>query len=640
MGAKTMTIQELVRVPESGPEERLAFTPGVNVIVGPPNTGKTKWLAMLDYLLGDRDKPENAFGSDLVEKYRSARATLKVGDRSIQIERRWKEPGLLTKVLVDGQTVSVDDFSVYMLQSLNVPVLHYPQGNPYGDRAWKMLGFRSLYRHIYRRQDSWGDIADRQPDSEQYACLMLFQGLGQRLFSEEYGDLVKKQKEIMRLQGAREGFVQMLQQVSKEIVRQEGLSVALTPESLSWAISRVKAKIEKAQQDRGALLQSLLDTTVATDPSQEMASRERFERLSEDLTELRRQREESELRHSRTKDRLAEMHKYRQTVEEELARVKRANAGGAAFAGLRVTHCPACDQAVGHENSDTDICYVCRQLLPRRPTNDGEMQQRLKFELEQLQGELQEADELIEKLSSDLTRERSVLDGIGERITAIRTMLRPFQHAAATVLPPDMALLDVETGRLQEELAQLERVLRALGRRERVSRQIGEIEKDAARLEADVARQKAGLNYEKAADQLADGMNTYLNEINQLRPGSWPSAEVRVRFIERRFYITVGGDHWRSKLGGTLRLYFLFAYHYALLRLTTSVDCYYPGVALLDILAEIEGVSVADKENFVLEPFINLLKADGMEGSQVIASGAAFEDLGAAKRIELTKVWV
>jgi hypothetical protein len=48
---------------------------------------------------------------------------------------------------------------------------------------------------------------------------------------------------------------------------------------------------------------------------------------------------------------------------------------------------------------------------------------------------------------------------------------------------------------------------------------------------------------------------------------------------------------------------------------------------------------VDDKENFVVEPFIELTGSEGMEGTQFIAAGSAFENLKGANRIELKKVW-
>ena len=73
---RTLIVAELLRTPDNGPEDRLILTPGVNVLVGPPNAGKTKWLQMLDYLLGNDDNPVDAFGDDLATKYYSVAARL------------------------------------------------------------------------------------------------------------------------------------------------------------------------------------------------------------------------------------------------------------------------------------------------------------------------------------------------------------------------------------------------------------------------------------------------------------------------------------------------------------------------------------------------------------------------------------
>ena len=87
-------------------------------------------------------------------------------------------------------------------------------------------------------------------------------------------------------------------------------------------------------------------------------------------------------------------------------------------------------------------------------------------------------------------------------------------------------------------------------------------------------------------------------------------------------------------------LYFLLAYHYGLMSLTSVPECRYPGFVMLDFPAEmIDGSSVADKENFVLEPFIRLLNQDGMEGMQLIAAGSAFEGIEEVNRIELREIW-
>ena len=152
---RTFSVVELVRTPEHGTEDRLCFEPGVNVIVGMPNTGKSKWLQMLNYLLVSEDTPADAFGEDIAAKYTSLKATLTVAGEVLEIERRWGGSDPKNRVYVNGDKSTVKEFLLLLHERLGIPVLHYPQGNPLAPRAWPELGWRSLYRHIYRRQSFW-----------------------------------------------------------------------------------------------------------------------------------------------------------------------------------------------------------------------------------------------------------------------------------------------------------------------------------------------------------------------------------------------------------------------------------------------------------------------------------------------------
>jgi hypothetical protein len=139
---------------------------------------------------------------------------------------------------------------------------------------------------------------------------------------------------------------------------------------------------------------------------------------------------------------------------------------------------------------------------------------------------------------------------------------------------------------------------------------------------------------------MSDGMNTYLNMIKVINPKSWTQEEVTFRLGKNDFSAKVRTGNWKSKLGGTLTLYFLIAYHYALINLTSLPSCNYPGLVLLDFPAELEDASsVADKENFVIEPFVSLLGQPNMEATQLIAAGSSFENLEGAHRIEFRKIW-
>jgi len=139
---------------------------------------------------------------------------------------------------------------------------------------------------------------------------------------------------------------------------------------------------------------------------------------------------------------------------------------------------------------------------------------------------------------------------------------------------------------------------------------------------------------------LSNGMTTYLNELESFGNKIWSMERVNVILKERSFTFSVGGEEWTSKLGGTLTLYFLMAYHYALLSLTKEEGCHYPGLVILDLPPTMEdNTTVKDKENFILEPFVHLTNSAKLNGTQVIATGAAFEDLQGINRIDLDKVW-
>ena len=98
----------------------------------------------------------------------------------------------------------------------------------------------------------------------------------------------------------------------------------------------------------------------------------------------------------------------------------------------------------------------------------------------------------------------------------------------------------------------------------------------------------------------------YLHAIDRLKPGIWPHNDVSLDISANSFRFKVGSKKWQAALGGTDSLYFLMAYHYGLLTLSAQAQCHYPGLAILDMPAEFAGELIEDKENFIVQPFIEL----------------------------------
>jgi hypothetical protein len=519
--------------------------------------------------------------------------------------------------------------------------LHFPSGNPYSERTWPELSWRSMLRHIYRQQRFWSDIADRQPESEQHAVLMLFLGLAEHMFSEQHGELVEKRKLVFKLQGAKDQFTKIMDTISKEVVDDDSLRAGLTADSIDLAVARLHESAAQAQKKRTQVLEDLRETSAinqATGASQ-MGQIE-TDRIGEAWQRLQVERDENGICLAKVENRLKEIQAYRGTINSELSRLNRVRGAGRVLSDLRITHCPACDQPVSDEASDPEHCFLCSQTLNHQRDEAAASEQRLQFEIRQLQAELAECDELIKSLIAEQQTRQQTQRRVIESIDRLASQLAPVRQASASILPPDISVLDMETGRLEEKARQVGRLKTALELRDRFAQEIDDLQHEVAVLEEAVKRHDQALNFEQKGDLIADGMNTYLNELAVASRQPWTQGRVDVRLKERDFTLTVDGGNWAGKLGGTLTYYFLFAYHYALLGLTPREGTHYPGLTILDLPATLEdGSSVADKENYVLEPFVRLVQRSDLQLAQVIAAGTAFQGLQGAHRIDLTRVW-
>ena len=627
-----MVINEVSRSVGGEWRNHLVFEPGVNVIVGERNTGKTKWMETIDYLMGDEISAEQRATDDIFAKYDSARMVVIVNNTKMEVERRWRQEGVISKVYVNGEAISLKDYRTLLMDMLKIPIVHYPQGDPYGPRTWPELGWRSLFRHIYRRQRFWSEIADKQPESEQHACLMQFLGVAEKLFSQDFGNLVRQQKRISELETQRDQFMSMLQEIARELVDAKELGVALTPQSIDSAIARLRSESDRLQAERAELLRSLRESAIKP----RGASRSVTEELTDGLVRLQKGEEAVLSALEKTRTRLDEVQEFRRLILEEKSRMERAQAGGEVLTNLKITHCPACDQELQPAPPENNKCYLCEQDI----SDISMSNKRLEFELEQLEVQQSEADDMVKALLDETDRLRGERDRLADERTRLEQALVPVRAATAAILPPEVAVYDVETGRAQEKVRQLERIRTSLGKRELLSEEIKRIQHEVGTLEAKVAEKTSQIDFADRSDAFADGMNTYLNRMTEAEPGAWIQKAVDVIFSERSFAFKVGPSTWSTKLGGTLTLYFLLSYHYALLTLTKHASYNYPGLALIDLPAEmLDGSSVADKENFVMIPFVKLLADEAMKGSQLIAAGSAFEGLNGAHRIELTEVW-
>lgn len=634
-GYSFCSVGRLQRRLSSGNVEEIKFDLGVNILVGPPNTGKTKWLQTLDFLLGDAgDNPfEGSEETGLAEKYEAASVDLRLGEESFWIERRWREAGAKTKVFVDDESMSAREFQQWLMEKLSIPLLHFPKGNPMSGQTWPELSFRMLLRHMYRQQRFWGDLADKQPEGELHACLMQFLGLAERIFTSEYGELVSLKLHAERLKASHEHYGTALEALADGILSEPGVSVGVSTSTVRAAEGRLAEEINSLRKQRTELIASARDKAIAPD------GRGRVAELGQTRTSYMGEIQELKLKLGDVTKRLGELVRYRAELSMEFERLDRAEDAGRILADLKITHCPACDQTIRQYTGQDNECFLCHQPVPDEPIVDELGAVRIKFERDRLSGELAEADALIATLRSELKRFQSESALLEEKLRLVENELAPSRDAVSALVQDDVSALDVALGEASERQRQLGRLSAAVAAGAEIMERVREAEKKIGPLQARVDEAARSTDFESAAAKLEAGMNEYLVAINTLKPGAWRHNPARIDISRSGFSIKVGTRRWSAVLGGTDTLYFLMAYHYGLLTLSGKNDCHYPGLSIIDVPGEFSGESIEDKENFIVQPFIDLLSKEEYQTCQLIITGASFVGLEDVTRSELRHVY-
>lgn len=628
MTSKKMHILNAGRYPVQDDHDTLTFKEGVNVIVGELNAGKTKWLQMIDFVLGDDGKPEDAFDKELAEKYDRIALTMVIGGEEFNIERRWKEAGAKSKIFMNDEGMTSKQFSEFILGKLEIPIIHVPSGNPYADRTWPVLSWREMFRHMYKQERFWSDFAQKQAEVVRSACILHFLNAATSLYPKEYGVLVSKKKEKDRLEAQKDVFVRVLQDVAVEVVGQPEMTVAVTPESILESRQRLIARLTEIDSAKATIFENY-DKNISIDTPEFDTAKTNLESLHQELGKIESERNEIVRRYS-------ELTEYAKTLEAELSRFERVKAGTSVFADLKVTHCPACDQEIKDQNQDPDRCPVCGRIHVGANDDISAGCRRIEFEKQQVSEELDELRRLIKELEQELRTFDVQISEIVQRIQEEKRSVNSARALSVRAIPPELALFDQEAGRIMSQLQQLQRLERTLGTREEMNTKISVLEEEIDELDAEIKRLTPTIDYEKLGDLLSDRMNTYLNLVNADSFSRWKTGRVSIKLRKDTFNLFLDGQPWTVRAGGTAYNIIQIAYQYALLSLSKDEQYNYPGILIIDFPPHFSKADdLRDSENYLLKPFVDLCTNKRVAGSQVIIAGRAFDNLEGANIIHL-----
>ena len=631
----TLIINEVSRQTVEGNTEALMLTTGVNILVGEPNTGKTKWLETIDYLLGDTGvDPYSVGDDDLENKYQSAALSFTIGEQSYYLERRWREKGNKNKFFLDDNEFSAKEFQHFLMEKLQIPIISSPSGNPYSGRTWPELSFRVLLRHFYRQQRLWGSLVEKQPDDTFRASVLLFLGLAENLYTEDFQEIVRLRIEIQRLEARRDQFEDTLKEITRNFLEEEDLNLTVTEKTLASAQEALEVDYNDAVRERNDLINNGIETTL-TSGSQSMVM-ELTQRRSKLLVDL----QSAEESFAKAQERLTELQYYKKNIEEEASRLGRAKSATRILSGLRLTHCPSCNQTIKKSHQKEHHCALCHQENERSEIPDELNDRRISFEKVRLKAESDEAKTLVltaESLYEECSEKVLRLKG---KVSEIDRELKPAREKVSALIQENVSIIDVKIGSINERLKQIRRLAKIFARQKALDEEVDELNR---KLEPIVDRNRdlaSGLAYEERASILENGMNEYLTELNKLRPSTWKHSAVEIYLSQSTAAFRVGRRRWDVSLGGTTSLYYLMAYHYSLISMTNHPNTRFPGFLMVDYPAEFAGVKIGDADDFTIQPFIDLFAKPEYKNCQAIFTGATFEGLKNVNRIELKEPYI
>jgi len=615
---KTIIIHQIEREDDKGNTEHLDFEKGVNVITGPSNSGKTMWLQMLDYAFGDPDTPDNSFG-DLAKKYSKIRVRLSIGGKEFLIERRWKEYGMRSKVLVNDEPIPVSDFSSLFLTYLDIPLLHYPKGDPYSERTWPELSWRTLYRHVYRREHFWTDIADQQPIPDQHAAMAQFLGLASNFFPPEYGEMVNKRKQLFFLKAKKEQFTETLDQITNSLMNVIDGKVFATPEYINQKITELDVSINKLNEKREQIMERSSNTSADTDLIEDrMMLLQEYNRLKQQKNDL-----------SDKRNKISELAKKVQLEEDKLLRGKRA---GLLLKDIKITHCPACNQEVDfHEHEG--VCSLCNRAVDRIINNNSGTE-RFDFEIKQLRSERQEANEIVQTLDSDLNTYEIYERRLLIRLKQIDEQIKPLKTRLGAAYGSELASIDMEMGRRSERVFFYNGLSSSIQQKNKITQAIDELNTEISQLEESLAHDKSEIKMEEASEAMENGMASYLTALASDR-NKWSEDRVYFDITNKSFNFIINGKKWSKKLGARMRCHFLLAYNYGLLTLSSQNKFNYPGITIIDLPPELRESYVIGDQNYIVAPFQELCNLNN--NTQLIITGHSFDSIEGVHKIVLTR---
>ncbi|WP_143022885.1 hypothetical protein [Lentzea jiangxiensis] len=546
------------------------------VLTGPRNSSKTSTLKLIDYCLGDRDGPYSAVGRSIADKYQDVSLTISLNGTHRTIRRSFVR-GEYSKVFLDDESdFPVENFSDWIYSQLGWPSLQIPLGRN-ADTAQQMvaLSFRTLLRHIYRKESSWTEFASKEYDYYRVAVVNYFLGLAPNKYERDAREfkLAQAERDLAAAEAVHRDVTDSTNEMIRSVCTQLGLPILVNESGILAAQTELSDHLAELHRRRNEIVGQQMSgesegdvaaTAAGYDPALTQSYQDvsvAVQRAAESIASLRVLVQE----HTQSLS----------LVELDRGRLERLSGAFEVFDELPVRTCPACEQKVDVKREHPDgSCYLCFQ-----PVVADLRKRRVELEQRALDSEKREVEEALARSRYDLEHAIEREQALKSRQAELAGLINDVR--SAQLAPFVTALEDIasESAKLIQQRAALPAISQALARQGTAEGVVIAARKEADRAQSAILDDQAFRRIAgERCSKLADRMNEFLRNF---QGRGWVGSSVT---ISQDLTFFVGTRPWNEQLGAEARVLFFLSYSYALLALESDIgqDSFAPSLVILD----------------------------------------------------------
>lgn len=550
------------------------FFPGVNIIYGDSDTGKSSILEFVNYLLGSS---EIELADEVSSSVRYAVLDITINGSSFTVKRDIFKPKDRVEVYPCifeecssyypkkfassySDTNAPDGFySDFLLDALNFPKVKIKVSPSQAVSELKRLSFRSLFKFAYLNQDEVGgksflDLGNWvQATSNREVFKYIFNVLDSSI-TELQAEISEKYKESNRIKNKYDAVSEFLRETDHE-----------SPESLDAEIDQIDSQLELLVAELSAINKSMVSDS------------DTYRELKAYLSELALLEKSATLKIKSTSDQVDQYIRLRNDYENDIQKINGIKTSSSRLGEVSTTQapCPVCDNVVSIEDQASSY-----QLNSDAMLNDElKSLSKRKNNLNVLISDLQEQQRTLLKdqaiFKSDILKARDLID------TEAREMITPFLTQRDTFVQ--------EIAKHQQIRKKLADDLKIRNQQEKIYRSYELLKASITSLEEQLEKLKQNApDLDGILSVLGDHLNAYLKSVkikNRTNIGIRKSTLAPV-IRDRDYYkITSGGLRTITSIG----------YMLSLLEYSIDHDINHPRFLMLDTVGKYLGKTTKAK---------------------------------------------